>query len=74
MTADRGADQNTQGVPDGDTDADTASGGPPDPPDGGGDTSEETPPGGDTTTNDQLEADNEVEEDTVKTLRPDDPP
>lgn len=62
MTRDRGADQNTQGVPDGNADADTASGGPPE------------PPGGDSTTSEQLEADNEVEEDTVKTLRPDDPP
>lgn len=34
----------------------------------------EAPLGGHETTRDQLEADNEVEEDTLKTLDPDDPP
>lgn len=34
----------------------------------------EAPLGGDKTTEEQLEADNEVEEDMLKTLDPDDPP
>jgi hypothetical protein len=35
---------------------------------------EESPLGGDETTEEQLEADNEVEEDTLKSLDPDAPP
>ncbi len=38
------------------------------------DTSESAPTGGDETTENQLEADNEVEADTLKTLDPDAPP
>ncbi len=34
----------------------------------------DAPLGGDRTTEEQLDADNEVEEDTLKTLDPDDPP
>ncbi len=34
----------------------------------------DAPLGGDDTTDEQLEADNEVEEDTLKTLDPDAPP
>ena len=34
----------------------------------------DNPTGGDETTEDQLEADNPVEEDTLKTLEPDSPP
>ncbi|QTV79141.1 hypothetical protein [Microbacterium sp. NIBRBAC000506063] len=34
----------------------------------------DAPLGGDETTEEQLEADNEVEEDMLKTLDPDDPP
>ncbi|HYI33919.1 MAG TPA: hypothetical protein VEX88_10700 [Glaciibacter sp.] len=35
---------------------------------------DDSPTGGDQTTEDQLDADNEVEEDTLKTLDPDAPP
>lgn len=35
---------------------------------------DDNPTGGDETTEDQLEADNPVEEDTLKTLDPDNPP
>ncbi|MET0734289.1 MAG: hypothetical protein ABWY55_01390 [Microbacterium sp.] len=35
---------------------------------------EDAPTGGDKTTEDQLEADNAAEEDTLKTLDPDSPP
>ena len=35
---------------------------------------EENPLGGDETTEDQLDADNPVEEDTLRMLDPDDPP
>ena len=35
---------------------------------------EDSPTGGDETTEEQLEADNPVEEDTLKTLDPDAPP
>ncbi|HEX5729467.1 hypothetical protein [Microbacterium sp.] len=38
------------------------------------DTHDGAPTGGDETTEDQLEADNEVEADTLKTLDPDAPP
>lgn len=36
--------------------------------------SEDNPTGGDETTEDQLEADNAVEQDTLETLDPDSPP
>ena len=35
---------------------------------------DDNPTGGDETTEDQLEADNAVEQDTLKTLDPDNPP
>jgi hypothetical protein len=38
-----------------------------------GDEVEETPPGGDETTAEQLQADNPVEEDTIRALDPDAP-
>lgn len=40
----------------------------------GGTPEDDSPTGGDETTEDQLEADNPVEEDTLKTLDPDSPP
>lgn len=62
-------EHNTQGVADGDSDADTASGGSPEAPD-----SDDAPLGGDDTTQEELEADNPVEQDTLKTLDPEAPP
>ena len=69
MSDQRRDEHNTQGVADGDTDADTASGGAPEPRH-----SDDAPLGGAETTEEELEADNPVEEDTLKTLDPDAPP
>jgi hypothetical protein len=38
------------------------------------DTDSDVPPGGDDTTADQLDADNAVEQDTIASLDPEDPP